>query len=161
MKVYIKGNRNKFNRISTILLFRDIFEMSLTDAKNITDKIVNNGRSFEFETDDLSIIERIGKNGLNLRFSYMKGVDYFEGSYDSHGLSITKLQTEFTNKEVEDCLKEVKCPVLIELAKNDFIIIDSCNTPNALLIENDFLAKKCVEYLLNKGVRIVESINEL
>jgi len=160
MKLVVIGVRKEFKRIKFIQAIREKFEPDLKKAKNIADSILSN-KKYEIAKNDLDAIERIGNCGLDLYFSYWEGDEYFEGTFDSYGLSNHKVQTQFSLSEIEDCLKHLKSPVLAGTHRNNYQIFELSEIPSMLLIENEFLADQCVEYLLSKGTKVIQSIKEI
>jgi len=161
MKFSILRIRPEFKRVIFIQIIKKHMEPDLKKAKKIADTILSK-KKCENNYIDLNTIEEIGNLGLDLHFSYWDEDDFFEGIFDSsNGLKKWKVQTKFSNSEIENCLKDLKNPVLVGTHKKNYSIIEASEPPMALVIENNFLADQCVEHLLSKNVKIYKSINDL
>ncbi len=156
MKVEITSFREGFNKVQNSLLLRDKLGICLAEAKGITDKILK--REFvEIELDDLAFIEKLGKGGVNLNFKYQEDNEIFEGCYDEHGFTYQKIKSKFSTEEIEATLSQMPYAVLVKV--NGSLIIMNQDRNSTLLIENEYLAEDCKQYLIDRGVKIYDSVD--
>ncbi|MCP3924105.1 MAG: hypothetical protein GY714_16115 [Desulfobacterales bacterium] len=161
MKVNILEIRPEFKRIIFIQLIKKRLEPDLKEAKDIVERILTNGK-YEFDFIDLNFIEDISKIGINLQFSYWAKKELFVGTCSNKGLTKWKEQTEFSTSEIEECLNDIENLVLVEEGNQEYSIINISVKPHLfMLIESDFLEKRCVEYLLSNNVKIYKSLDEI